>query len=194
MSVTDGQRVNDSVTNAAFLSRTTDSDTVAVISLNEASSGGLIANAQQTINDNTANITSNDLDITNLQTLKEDKINKGIPNGYASLDSKAQLKILPITFTSAASQVDTNVTGLIFDSAEYDSATVTYSIKTATLFERGTFDVMFDGSNWAIHSGGVVGDDSLITFSSIDASTGQVKYTSDVETSAMKFTYEGFII
>ena len=108
--------------------------------------------------------------------------------------SKAQLKITPITFAFAASQVGSDVIGLIFDSTEYESATVTYTIKTATLFERGQFDVMYDGANWAIHAGRVAGDDSLVTFSGIDATSGQVEYDSDVETGTMKFTYEAFTI
>lgn len=194
MSITDGQRVNAATDNAAFLSRTTDSNTVGIIDLDNASSGGTIANAQQTINTNTAGINTNATDISTLQSTKEDNTSKGIANGYAALDSKAQLKITPIVFAFVASQTGSNVTGLIFDSAEYESATVKYTINTATLFERGQFDVIFDGSNWAIHSGYVVGDDSLVTFSGIDATTGQVEYDSDVETGTMKFTYEAFTI
>lgn len=56
MSVADGQAVNASVTNAAYLSRLTSSSTIGVISLNNASSGGLISNAQQQINENAADI------------------------------------------------------------------------------------------------------------------------------------------
>lgn len=74
MSLSDGQRVNAAVTNAAYVSRTTDSDTVGVVGLNNVSSGGLIPNAQQQINDNASNISSNDTEILDLQTNKEDKV------------------------------------------------------------------------------------------------------------------------
>lgn len=194
MAVTDGQRANEDNFNAAFLSRTTNSDTVAVVGLNHPTSGGLIANTQQKINDNTAASVTNASDITILQASKQDLADKGLANGYAELDSKAQLKITPISFAFAASQTGADVTGLIFSSAEYESATVTYTIKTATLFERGEFDVIYDGTSWDIHAGRVAGDDSLVIFTGIDATTGQVQYDSDVETGTMKFTYEGFTI
>lgn len=84
MSVSDGQRVNAAVTNAAYLSRTTDSDTTGVIGLNNPGSGGSIANAQQQINDNTANITSNDGEIAALQSGKTDK---------ATLTTKADIYV-----------------------------------------------------------------------------------------------------
>ncbi len=98
MSVTDGQRVNAAVTNAAFVSRTTDSDTVAVVGLNNASSGGLIPNAQQAINDNATNITSNDVDIADLQANKENKSEKGQPDGYAELDSSGRVPLSQMAF------------------------------------------------------------------------------------------------
>ena len=72
MSVSNGQRANAQTFNDAFLSRTTDSDTVAIVGLNNPSSGGLIANAQQAINDNTAEIISNDNDIAQLFLEKEE--------------------------------------------------------------------------------------------------------------------------
>ncbi len=181
-SVSNGQRANEDTFNNAFISKQSGGDTTGVIGLNNVSSGGLIANAQQKINDNTTNISSNDSDIATLNATK------------ANLDSKGQLKIVPITFAFAASQSGSDVTGLIFDSAEYESGTVTYTIKTATKFERGSFDIIFKGAAWSIHPGRVAGDDSLVTFSGIDATSGQVEYDSDVETGTMKFTYEAFII
>lgn len=93
MSVSDGERVNAQVTNDAYLSRTTDSDTVAIVSLNNASSGGSITNAQQTINDNTANITSNDSDIAVLFSTKQDVTEKGVANGYAELDGTGRIPL-----------------------------------------------------------------------------------------------------
>jgi len=71
--VSDGQRANDDTFNNAFMSRTDDTDTVGTVGLNHPTSGGTIANAQQAINDNASNITSNDNDIATLQTNKVDK-------------------------------------------------------------------------------------------------------------------------
>lgn len=50
MAISDGDSVNAAVTNAAFLSRTADSSTIGVISLNNPSSGGTILNLQQSLN------------------------------------------------------------------------------------------------------------------------------------------------
>lgn len=58
MATTDGQAASASVLNAAYISRTSDSSTIGVIALNNASSGGTISNAQQQINTNTGNITT----------------------------------------------------------------------------------------------------------------------------------------
>lgn len=91
MAVFNGQRADQVTFNNAFLSRTQDSDTVAIVGLNHPSSGGLIANAQLQINTNKDNIASNDTDILNLQLEKEDKINKGAPLGYVPLNAATKI-------------------------------------------------------------------------------------------------------
>ena len=48
--VEDGQRVNAEVTNAAFISRTQNSNTIAIVSLDNESSGPNVENAQLAIN------------------------------------------------------------------------------------------------------------------------------------------------
>ena len=68
MSITEGQAVNAAVTNAAFISRLASSSTIGVIALNNASSGGTIANAQQQINTNTAGVATN---ASNILTIAE---------------------------------------------------------------------------------------------------------------------------
>ena len=50
MSVNDGQPVDAATTNAAFMSRTVDTSTIGVVSLNNPSSGGTISNLQETVN------------------------------------------------------------------------------------------------------------------------------------------------
>jgi len=97
------------------------------------------------------------------------------------------------SFAGATSQTDADVTGLIFDKTITESVTAQYSIKTATLFEKGTFELIYDGTIWALHSGSVSGDDSLITFG-VDSSSGQVEYTSGAETSVIKFKATTFNI
>jgi len=59
MSISDGQAVNAAVTNAAFVSRLVSTSTIGVLALSHPSSGGLITNAQQQINDNVADIATN---------------------------------------------------------------------------------------------------------------------------------------
>lgn len=91
-----------------------------------------------------------------------------------------------LSFSGAASQTDTNVTGLVFDSSSTRSVNVNYQIVTATLTEKGEFDLVYDGSNWALYEGAVSGDVSGITFD-VNSSTGQVTYSSGAETSTMVF-------
>lgn len=51
MSVNPGDAVNAAVTNAAYISRTTDSSTIGIVSLNNATSGPSVSNLQQKLND-----------------------------------------------------------------------------------------------------------------------------------------------
>jgi hypothetical protein len=62
MSVNDGQKANDTTFNDAFLSRITDSDTIAKIDLKNADSAEIL-DAQQTINDQRTDIDQNRADI-----------------------------------------------------------------------------------------------------------------------------------
>lgn len=66
MSVNNGQQANQTTFNGAFISRTTDSDTVAVVGLKNPLSGGDINNAQQQINDNKTLSTDNKTRLDNL--------------------------------------------------------------------------------------------------------------------------------
>ena len=91
MAVSDGQRVNAEVTNAAYVSRTENSDTLGVVTLNAPSSGGAIPNAQQQINTNSTNIQTNSDDIDTLEVTKENKSEKGQANGYAPLNASSKI-------------------------------------------------------------------------------------------------------
>ena len=92
MSVSDGQRVNAQVTNAAYISRTTDTDTVGKIDLNNPDTA-VVTDVQATINDQQSQITSNDSDIATLQATKENIADKGQPNGYAELDGTGRIPV-----------------------------------------------------------------------------------------------------
>jgi len=63
MSVGNGQPATATTFNSGFLSRTVDSDTVGIVGLKHAASGGLITNAQQQINTNESDISDNTSDI-----------------------------------------------------------------------------------------------------------------------------------
>ena len=73
MSISNGQNVDAANTNAAFISRTTDSDTVGVVDLKNAGSGADVINVQQTINDIEANI---DVVEADLDLVEQDIIDK----------------------------------------------------------------------------------------------------------------------
>lgn len=97
------------------------------------------------------------------------------------------------SFAGASGQSGANVTGLIFDNSSTESATVEYTVKTATYFEKGSFNLIWNGSAWSIHQGAISGDNSGITFD-VNTSTGQVTYSSGGETSTIKFKATTFNI
>jgi hypothetical protein len=99
--------------------------------------------------------------------------------------------IAETSFSGLASQTDEDVTGLVFDSTDVESAKVIYTIKTATKFEMGELNLIYDGSNWAAYVGALGGDDSGVLLD-VNNSTGQVIYTSGAETFEMKFRASTF--
>lgn len=153
MSVSNGQRANAQTFNDAFLSRTTDSDTVAIIGLNHPSSGGLIANAQQKINDNTSAIVSNDADIANLFAQKQDLSEKGIANGYAELDGsgKVPLSQIPDKFASIEGNwnASTNTPTLADGVGNLGEI---YVVDVAGTQDLGSGSQTFDVGDWVLYN------------------------------------------
>lgn len=117
MSVIDGQRANQKTFNDAFISRAQNSDTTAVVGLNNNASGALIPNAQQKINDNESDIQQNQADINTLNSTKQNLSEKAQPDGYAPLDSLAKLPVefLPTEVVTAEGNwdADTNTPELV---------------------------------------------------------------------------------
>ena len=63
MSVSNGQPASEQIFNGAFVSKTADSTMVSQLTMNNATSGTIITNVQQQINDNIDNIAQNTTDI-----------------------------------------------------------------------------------------------------------------------------------
>ena len=108
MAVSDGQRVNAAVTNAAYLSRTTDSDTTAKIDLKNADTP-FVTDVQATINDQQTQITNNDDDIATLQSEKTDK---------STLTAKGDIYAATAASTPDRLAVGTDGQVLVADAAE----------------------------------------------------------------------------
>lgn len=89
-------------------------------------------------------------------------------------------------FNGLASQSGANVTDLIFSSLEVVNAEIDYVIETPTLTMKSSFELLFDGLTWTLIQGPISGDDTQITFD-VNPATGQVTYSSDVETFIMKY-------
>lgn len=181
MAVSDGQRVNAAVTNAAFLSRTQDSDTVGVVGLNHPSSGGTIANAQQKINDNTSAITSNDTDIADLQANKQDLADKGQPNGYAELDGSGKVPSaqLPTDIVNLKGNWDASTNTPTLADGVGDEGDV-YVVSVAGTQDLGSGNITFDVGDWAFYNGGVwtkVINSNTVT--SVNGQTGAVSLDLD---------------
>lgn len=178
MAVTDGQRVNAAVTNAAFVSRTVDSDTVGIVGLNHPTSGGLISNAQQQINDNEANITSNDVDIADLQANKENKSEKGVANGYAELDGTGRIPVAQLPLDTMVYQgtwdASTNTPTLadgVGTTGDYYRTSVagTQDLGSGSLTFSVGDSVIYNGSIWEKQD--FAGASSLDDLSDVDTTT-----------------------
>lgn len=96
-------------------------------------------------------------------------------------------------FAGSASQTNTDITSLLFDNTVTESATVHYTILTATLFMKSSFEVRWDATDWVISDGLVSFDDAGITFD-INSTTGQIDYTSGLETFTMQYRIQSFDI
>ena len=108
--------------------------------------------------------------------------------GYMGTESVPQTRV-----STLASQTDTDITGLVFDSAVTRRALIHYVIVTATKVESGNYVFLYDGTNWTSYSGSVEGANSAITLD-VTAGTGQATYSSGAETSTLDFIATTFDI
>lgn len=97
------------------------------------------------------------------------------------------------SFSGAASQTGTNLTGLVLDSSITRRGKIAYTIVTATKVESGDFVILYDGTNWAKFDGAFQGVDSGVT-TDVAAGTGQVEYDSGGETFVFQYKVETFNI
>lgn len=89
-------------------------------------------------------------------------------------------------FTIAdAEGTPTNVTSMLLDGTQYGSAKIGWRVLristgggAQTRAQAGTLLAIFDGTNWSLSDGSATGTDAGVLFT-INASTGQILYTSD---------------
>ena len=162
MSIQDGQRVRALESNTAWSSKTNDNDMLGVQTLDNPGSGPTVANLQQTVNDNLT-------DIQVLETDKENKSEKGVASGYASLDvgGKIPLSELPDSIVGAMQfkgfwNASTNTPSLADGDGSLPGdtfqATVAGTVDFGSgniVFTVGDF-VIYDGSIWGKLEGGQV--------------------------------------
>lgn len=155
MSVSDGQRANEQTFNDAFLSRSEDSDTVAIVGLNRAAgSGALIPDAQLKINDNAGRVTVNENDIATLFLDKEDKNQKGVAGGYPSLDGtgKVPLDQIPDKFASFEGNWDASTNTPTLADGVGNQGQI-YVINVAGTQDLGSGSQTFDIGDWVVYRG-----------------------------------------
>lgn len=129
MSVSDGQNVNAAVSNAAWLSRLTDSDTVAIIGLlNTApASGASVLNLQQAINELFDSLDMTGIGDTTRNTYASNNV---VTDGQGKKDAIGAL--------DGAFDTTTGHTHNGTDSSNIDSANVTYDNATSGLTATDT--------------------------------------------------------
>ncbi|MDH3324061.1 MAG: hypothetical protein OEL89_00320 [Candidatus Peregrinibacteria bacterium] len=190
MSVNNGQRADQDTFNNGFLSQDTDSDTTAVIGLNNPSSGGLISNAQQKINDNTSAAANAQSDIDALNNSKDQ------PSGIPTLDGSGLLKAnqLPAvvlklqgsynaaTNTPTLADTDTGVDGFYYivtvaGSQDFGNGSLTFQIGDWVFYNNTT-------TNWEKMDNidqvvSVAGKTGSVTLDALDISETALRYWSN---------------
>lgn len=163
MATSDGQRANAATFNAAYLSRTESSDTVGIIGLNHPSSGGLIANPQQTLNTHTADIadhenriTSNEGDIIILQNTKQEISEKDQPSGYAGLDAQGRISTnaLPVTALEFQGVWDAATNSPVLADGTGDLGDI-YRVSVAATRDLGSGNQNFVVGDWVTYDGSI---------------------------------------
>lgn len=97
MAVSNGQRADEDNFNNAFLCKATGGEIVGTVTLNNPADGAAV-NVQADINQNKADIASNDTDIAFLQASKQDLSEKDQANGYAGLDADGKISSSALPF------------------------------------------------------------------------------------------------
>ena len=120
MSVKDGQRVNQEVTNAAFVSKKTDSTVISKLTLSRALSGATIDDVQEKINELNGRTSDIESDYVTLNDPQE--INNKIYNGGTATEQsafiipKAALSVLQgLTRKKGAIYYDTDSDIIFYD-------------------------------------------------------------------------------
>jgi hypothetical protein len=191
MTVKNGELADQTTFNTSFMSREEDTNTVGVVTLENAGSA-TIADAQQTINDNTTNIAANTVDIaTNTGDILTINNSIGVANGIAELDGDGKVP---------ASQLPT--AGTLQFQGTWDASTNTPDLVTATK-EAGFYWVVnvagatnLDGitdwkvGDWAIYNGTTFQKiDNTDEVQSVNGQTGTVVLDADdiSETATRKY-------
>jgi len=150
MTVHNGQKANETTFNNGFLSRDTDSDTTAVIGLNNVSSGGLIANAQQKINDNTTAASAAQTTADAINTVK------GAVNGFASLDGTGRVpeNQIPLKFMSFEGNWDASTNTPTLSNTDLNKNGFTYKVTLGGTVDFGAGNIIFQAGDWVYWNSG----------------------------------------
>lgn len=188
MAVTNGQRADQQTFNDAFLSRTVDSDTVAIVGLNHETivSGPAIPDTQLKINDNADRITQNETDIVTLFATKQDISEKDQPNGYAGLDANSKIAASALPFEAVefkgAWDASTNTPTLTNGTGDIGDI---YRVNVAGSQDLGAGSENYAVGDWVTYNGTVwersdfVGAGVIDDLSDVDTTTNPP--TSDTE-------------
>jgi len=178
MAVSDGQRANQQTFNDAFLSRTQDSDTVSVVGLNHPTSGPLIPDAQQKINDIDGATVVNAGAIAILDATKQNISEKDMPGGYPGLDADGRISPQALPFEAVEYQgtwdASTNTPALsdgvgdIGDLFRVNAAGTQTFNGVATEFEIGDV-IIYNGTVWERNLGSTIG--SIDDLNDVDITT-----------------------
>lgn len=184
MSVSDGQLVNAAVSNAAWISRLIDSNTVGKLDLENVSTTDLI-DLQRVINEALSSLgianqaaTDASANVYSSNNVVTDGDNRKVAIGKLDAESGTVISDFSIANNQAA---PANVTGLVFDKVSVKAARIFFDISrrtdTQNVIEVGEMFCVFDAEadDWRVSLDSKF-DDGGLTFTI--TSVGQVQYTS----------------
>lgn len=176
MAVTNGQRADEDTFNDAFLCKQQGGEITGAVVLNNPAEGAPV-NLQTDVNQNKADIISNDNDIAQLFLDKQDLAEKGQPNGYVPLNASQKIDNIYLDDRIASIEgnwdASTNTPTLVDGTGNIGDI---YVVNVAGTQDLGSGPQTFDVGDWVVYRASGVWQKTInsTAVTSVNGQTGAV--------------------